>query len=171
MEIKTLIESAIRSLSSNCGIELIMLQAQTIAHLLKDEGFKKWVDCEQNGYKEGDVPSYRSIPCQVTFDIGSYGGILTNQILPSGLLERKYNEYLFRLSIPNPITELEKLSQQDGVLGENIDAHIYPLIQKHSNGYILNAKKTTSCANVTPIMSTVKSKLLDFFSNLTIDSR
>ena len=33
MDFKNILESAITSLSSNCSIETIMLQAQTIAHI------------------------------------------------------------------------------------------------------------------------------------------
>ena len=71
MDLKNILESAITSLSSNCSIETMMLQAQTIAHILKDETFKSWVSCEQNGYNVDDkLPSYRIICCQVKVDIG-----------------------------------------------------------------------------------------------------
>ena len=40
MEIKTILESAIISLNNNSSIENILLQAQTIACLLKDEELK-----------------------------------------------------------------------------------------------------------------------------------
>lgn len=70
MDIKSLLESAIESLSNNCSIETIMLKAQAIAYILKDDDFKKRINCEQNGYTDDDLlPTYRIIGCQVHLDI------------------------------------------------------------------------------------------------------
>ena len=88
MDLKKLIESAITSLSSNCSIETIMLQAQTIAHILKDKNFKSWINCEQNGYNDDDkLPSYRIISCQVKVDVQKpFLGMVENYSFPPGML-------------------------------------------------------------------------------------
>ncbi len=167
MDLKNILESAITSLSSNCSIETMMLQAQTIAHILKDETFKSWVSCEQNGYNVDDkLPSYRIICCQVKVDIGQpFRGMVKNYSFPPGLLG-KYDDQLFQMCFHNPIAEIERLSISDGPLKSEIIAAFYPKMNEYINGDILNARQIVSSANLTSIISTVKSKLLSFFLQL-----
>lgn len=170
METKILIENAITSLTNNSSIEHIMLQVQKIAYLLKDENFKEWVDCELNGYKDRKVPPYRTISCQVICDVGTFGGIMQNQIFPIGLIGAQYDEYLFHLSFRESISEIEKISQQKGLLSGNVEAPMYALMNKYIDGNLISAKKIISTINVSSIVTTVKSKLLDFFLQLNENS-
>lgn len=167
MEIKLIVESAISSLCSNCSIETTMLKAQSIAYLLKDETFIWWVNCEQNGYSDEDkLPSYRIVGCQVKVDISQpFVRIVKNYSFPPGILG-KYDDRLFHMNIFNPITEIERFSASDGQLNTEVFAAIYPEMNKYINGSILNARQIISPANLTSIITNVKSRLLNFFLKL-----
>lgn len=167
MDIKPLIESAIQSLSNNCNIETIMLKAQTIAHILNDDKFKKWINCEQNGYTDNDqLPSYRIIGCNVYLDISRpYVGIVKNFSFPPGLMD-KYDKRLFSMPFHNSLIEIDSFSKENGQITSEIIAAMYPKINKYINGDILNAKQGVSPSSLISIISTFKSKLLDFFLQL-----
>ena len=167
MDIKSLLESAIESLSNNCSIETIMLKAQTIAYILKDDDFKKWINCEQNGYTDDDLlPTYRIIGCQVHLDISRpFIGIIQNFSFPPGLMG-KYDKRLFSMPFHNPLVEIERYSLGTGQITSEIIAGMYPEINKYIEGHIINAKQCVSPTSLTSIISTFKSKLLDFFLKL-----
>ena len=167
MDLKIILESAITSLSNNCSIETIMLQAQTIAHILKDETFKSWVNCEQNGYNVNDkLPSYRIISCQVKVDVQQpYVGVVKDYSYPPGMLD-KYDDRLFHMYLYNSIAEIERHSVSEGMLTHEVIASMYSKMNDHINGKILNARQIVSPANLTSILTIVKSKLLSFFLQL-----
>lgn len=167
MDIKSLLESAIESLSNNCSVESIMIKAQAIAHLLKDDNFKKWIDCEQNGYTDNDsLPSYRIISCNVYLDISRpYVGFVKNFPFPPGLMG-KYEKRLFSMPFHNSLIEIERFSAGKGQITSEIIAVMYPKLNKYINGDIINAKQCVSPASLISIISTFKSKLLDFFLKL-----
>ena len=118
MDIKSLLESAIESLSNNCSIETIMLKAQSIAYILKDDDFKKWINCEQNGYTDDDLlPTYRIIGCQVYLDVyRPFIGSIQNFSFPPGLMG-KYDKRLFSMPFHNPLVEIERYSSGVGCIG------------------------------------------------------
>ena len=167
MEIKTILESAIISLNNNSSIENILLQAQTIACLLKDEELKKWIKCEQLGYTDDDnLPSYRKIECQVKVDISQpFGKIIQNFSFPPGLMD-KYEDRLFHIPFHNSLIEIEKLSSSEGMLHSEIIAGVYPEMNRFINGNIINARQITSPQSLVSIITTVKAKLLEIFLDL-----
>lgn len=167
MDIKSLLESAIESLSNNCSIETIMLKAQSIAYILKDDDFKKWINCEQNGYTDDDLlPTYRIIGCQVYLDVyRPFIGSIQNFSFPPGLMG-KYDKRLFSMPFHNPLVEIERYSLGTGQITSEIIAGMYPEINKYIEGHIINAKQCVSPACLISIISTFKSKLLDFFLKL-----
>lgn len=61
MNIKQLIEDVITNLANNSPLESVSSKVQVISRLLKNDKFKKWVDCEfVYGYKfEDEIPNYR----------------------------------------------------------------------------------------------------------------
>lgn len=55
MNIKQLIEDVIINLANNSPLESVSSKVQVISRLLKNDKFKKWVDCEfVYGYKFED---------------------------------------------------------------------------------------------------------------------
>lgn len=167
MDIKSLLESAIVSLSENCSIESIMLKAQTIAHVLKDDNFKKWINSEQNGYADDEqLPVYRILGCQVYVDISQpFGRMINNYSFPPGLMGKLDNR-LFKMPFHNPLIEIEKLSVAKGQIRTEVIAAIYPEMNKYINGNILNARQCLSPESLSSIPAVFKSKLLDFFLQL-----
>lgn len=167
MDLKNILESAITSLSSNCSIETIMLKAQTIAYILKDEAFKSWVNCEQNGYNvDNKIPSYRKISCQVKVDVAQpYGRMVNNYSFPPGMLG-EYDDQLFHMCFKNPIAEIERHSVSDGILKTEVIGAMYPKMNEYIDGEILNARQIISPESLTSIITNVKSKLLSFFLRL-----
>ncbi len=167
MDLKVIVEAAITSLTNNCSIETIMLKAQTIAYTLKDESFTKWVHCEQNGYSNNDtLPSYRIIPCQVHTDVSlPFGRMVKNYSFPPGMLS-EYDDLLFHMRFRNSITEIERFSTSNEMLKTEVIAAMYSKMNECIDGNILNARQVISAANLTSIITIVKSKLLDFFLQL-----
>ena len=63
MNVKKLIEDVITALANNCPLDSVSSKVQVISRLLKNERFRKWVDCEfVHGYKsDEETPEYRTM--------------------------------------------------------------------------------------------------------------
>lgn len=66
----------------------------------------------------------------------------------------------------NSLIEIDSFSKENGQITSEIIAAMYPKINKYINGDILNAKQGVSPSSLISIISTFKSKLLDFFLQL-----
>lgn len=164
MQVKPLIESVIQDLASNVAIDGIMLKVQTIAHYLKDENFKKWVECEQRGYGENDIlPDYRKIICSVRINIHRGYQRVDNFEYPTDLIEEPLRERLSHIPFFEPISDIERMGQNGGELSTQIPAYIFPCMNKCICGNIDGARQYTSPTKALSIVSQVKSRLLDFF--------
>lgn len=167
MNLKSLIETIINDLSSNANIDGIMLKAQTIAFYLKDENFKKWVECEQNGYCDGEMlPEYRKVSCRVKI-CGQSGFRRFNEFeFPIELVDEKYQERFSHIPFKDSLSEIERMGKGDGTLSMSIPAYMFNVMNQYVNGEIDGAWQYTSPIAASSIITKVKSKLLDFFMQL-----
>ena len=78
----------------------------------------------------------------------------------------KYDKRLFSMPFHNSLIEIDSFSKENGQITSEIIAAMYPKINKYINGDILNAKQGVSPSSLISIISTFKSKLLDFFLQL-----
>lgn len=153
-------------MSSNAKIDGIMLKAQTIAHYLGDESFKKWVECEQNGYGKEEIPDYRIIACRVKINGQSGFSRFSNFEFPIGLIEEKYQDMFSHITFKESLAEIERMGKGNGSLSISIPAFMFPAMNQYVNGNIDGAWQYTSPTAALSIITKVKSKLLDFFMQL-----
>lgn len=169
-KVKDLIEGIISDLADNKSISDIMLKAQTIAHFLGDEGFKKWISYEQHGYPSvTELPEYRITKCAVNANISNIRGLFKNWTVPvDGLSDETVREALSRMRFLEPISEIEEFAKsKSGDLRMNVPAWTYSVIGElfpHSN--VESAWLFTGASTASAIIQQVKSKLLDFFLEL-----
>jgi len=164
MNVKSLIESVINDLSSNAEIGTIMLKSQTIAHYLGDETFKKWVECEQNGYCNGEMlPEYRKVSCRVKICGQSCFRRFNEFEYPIELVDEKYQERFSHIPFKESLSEIERMGYSEGSLSMSIPAYVFPVMNQFVNGEIDGAWQYTSPTAALSIITKVKSKLLDFF--------
>ena len=57
--------------NNNISLTNILIKTKVLAHKLKNDELKTWIDSEQNGYSSNNVPEYRILACQSTGTISN----------------------------------------------------------------------------------------------------
>lgn len=175
MDTKKLIENIIEDLVGDAPIAKIMLKLQAIAYSLKNKEFKEWIDKEQNGYPNAkDLPDYRIVGCSVMVDIAlPFRQIFRNYRFPVDLIaDEKKRDFLRLARLTESISSLESMSlnaDAKQTLALPIPGFMWADINKclDSDGNIIAAYQEFSHAAVRSVVDTFKSKLLQFFLELS----
>lgn len=149
----------------------ILYKVQVLAHRMKNEELKQWVDGELNGYIGKETPEYRTVPSEVLGNLIQNAGfnILTrnNVPLPVEYLEEKYWKMLLRHSIVSKVAELERMAAEGSDVKINLPHAIYSLFTDIiSNWAVDTACQRISINSIVGILSTVRSTLLNFLLEL-----
>lgn len=147
---------------------------QVISRLLKNDKFKKWVDCEfVYGYKfEDEIPNYRVlyiIGVQADYIAPAPVGMIkfTNQIVPIENLGADKYRKIAKISIPNTISIIQQAIQPNRNIHIAIEPYESSYIQEVLDGcLIMSMRKIISRQQYQNIIDTTKAKLIDIFLEL-----
>lgn len=173
MNLKAQIEDIVSCLTDGTDISKILLKAQTIAFVLKNESFSELINKEQNGWDNTDVvPAYRYIACLVKAKVAiPYEGERIVEI-PVSNFDAKIYEHISRMRVNDSISKIESIASnqtkdnsQD--VSMEMPTFVYSEIQKMLNyGYIQMAWQYSDISSISSIVSKLKSSLLNFFLKL-----
>lgn len=100
----------------NTGLDMCLIKAQILAHKLKNEGFKKWVNYELRGYPVGvDLPAYRMLNLVLFGDVSNGYHRYSNYRLP--LLDLS-DQQIYRLTtrkVDENISSIEDWANKDDI--------------------------------------------------------
>lgn len=166
-----LIQEIINDLtSSDKNIVDALLKTKVIAFKLKNQELLNWVNNEFNGYENGnDLPDYRVIGCVIYGTVSNGFGMMKNYPIPVYGLEKKDREMLTTIRMAHSISAIYDLAtRQNETIGRDIPPELYYLFNRSlSDGYeVIHARSRTDQAQLVQIISTVRSKLLDFMLSL-----
>lgn len=174
MDIKKLIEDVIIDLANNATLDSVSSKVQVISRLLKNEKFKKWVDCEfVYGYKlEEEIPNYRIIfivGVQADYIAPAPGGMIkyTNQMVPIENLGAEKYKRIAKIAIPNTISLVQQAIQPNRDICLTVEPYESSYIQEVLDGcHIMSMRKIISRQQYQNIIDTTKANLIDFFVEL-----
>lgn len=164
------INKIIQDLGDDKPIKGILLKSQIVAAKLNNTEFKEWINNEQNGYPNNDVPDYRKLNAIVKADINQpFVGIYQNYTIPSGLSDSDtINDFMGHVLIVNSLTEIESLckGKTNGTLTCSLPASAYTYVQNYVRGNVERVWQEFSVSSCLDIIDKFKSKLLSFFLDL-----
>lgn len=171
-DIGTWIESIVEDLvSSDKKLSEILLKVQVLAHRIKNDELKTWVNDELNGYVGKDKPEYRVVPSAVFGNLIQNAGfnILTrnNVPLPVEYLGEEYWKMLLQIRVDSKVAELEKMAQSKGDLQINVPHFICAKVTEMIRPWgVDTAWQTLTQNSIEGILSTIRSTLLNFLLEL-----
>jgi hypothetical protein len=147
----------------------ILLRTKVLAHKLRSTELSEWVDGELNGYKSGALPAYRVQKGMVIAIIETPTERISNFQYPLALLEDDTRTALATFNARHSISTLYELvtSNQQLALYEIIAHDTYDFLAAYiGNVRILELRRQIDRSAATQIVTSVKSKLLDFLLQL-----
>lgn len=151
----------------------ILIRTKVLAFQLKNEELKTWIDSELNGYNDSKtLPTYRITNCQITGTISNGFNRATNYPIPLIGLDDEMRKDMQTVKLFQSISALDMLVEQGktGKIVMTIPAGMYGYLSKDfDNGYEIEfARREISKAQIVQVLTSVKSKLLDFLLELNI---
>lgn len=170
----SLIDSIIDELvNQDSSLENALLKTQVLAFKLKNDKLKIWVNNELNGYnKQDEIPEFRIVNTQVKgnlFQGLGYGGYqqLTDTVLPIEYLDNKELGSLSKHKFLVRISEIQDLSKsKNGLIAELPYSFLVMMSKRMSPWEVIKAWKVISTSSLVGILSTIKSKLINFLLEL-----
>ena len=99
------------------SVAALLRKCLVLAHALKNQRLREWVEAELNGYAEDDpgIPGYRktSAPAKGNF-AGSFGATITNRPLPSAALRDEHRFFADSVVLIQPIASYEGVDRGRG---------------------------------------------------------
>lgn len=174
MNIKKLIEDVITDLANNCTLDKVSNKVQVISRLLKNDKFRKWVDCEfVYGYKsDKETPEYRTmyiVGVKASYIVAGFGGMIRykNQRIPIENLEFKTYNKIAKIYVRDIVSIVQNAIKSDEdihlVVGPHESAHIQSLL---GHCQIMDMYKVVSNQQYQRIIDKTKATLIDFFVEL-----
>lgn len=168
---KSLIENVIGDLAENEPLTKILLKVQIIAHRLKNEEFKKWIQNEMNGnyVTKEELPNYRICNCEVLSNISNGHGILKNLAVSTEMFSNKDAIYLAQhVLFYEPISEINEYANSQKSMRKRLPAVVIHFINETLNpGWnTLDAWQIITASMCKTTIDTFKTKLLQFFLEL-----
>lgn len=151
-----------------------LLKVQVLAHKLKNEKLKEWVDSEINGYKdEKCLPTYRILPTAVYGNLEQdrgYGGLFVreNVQLSVAWISNSHKVDLLKITLLNSVSALEQMLQQEHRPRINLTLSLCNIIStKLSNGYrVSSAWQIIQHHTIKEVLNSIKSNLLQFMLDI-----
>lgn len=152
-----------------------LLKTKVLATRIKNDELLKWVNNELGGYSTGsELPSYRKSEGNLTGNCIQGNYQYNNQPLATIGLPDGLREALHDMSFYQGVSTLESMNSENksGRLEKTISPELTELmaqnIRKMGNPFfnILSAKCTISVSQVTQVLGSVRSQLLDFMLKL-----
>lgn len=175
MDVKKLIEDVITDLANNCTLDSISSKVQVISRLLKNDKFRKWVDCEfVYGYKsDEDTPEYRAmyiagVRASYIAPAG-FGGVVkyTNQQIPIENLGAERYKKIAKIYVWDTVSIIQNAIKPDEDIHLAVGPHESADIQEVlGHCQIMNMYKVVSSQQYQRIVDKTKATLIDFFLEL-----
>ena len=147
-------------------LSTLLRKCLLLAHELKDDAFKDWVNHELNGYAAAsELPDYRKlhIGAYGNFD-GPFGASLRNYPIPAAALESNHESFATKLSLFQPISAYEAAtSQGDKGMSFTWPGNLCLYYQdKLYDGYVLvNAWQSVSKSTLVAVLDSVRNRTLN----------
>ncbi len=175
MDTKKLIENIIEDIVGDAPITKIILKSQAIAFSLKNKEFSDWIIKEQNGYDNAkEIPEFRIIGCSLIVDASfPFGRMAYHYRLPVDMIrDELVRDYLRHARLTESITSLELMASNDDgkqTLAMPVPGFMWREINNclEQDGNVLSAYQEFSHAAVRGVVDAFKSKLLQFFLELS----
>lgn len=149
----------------------ILIQTKVLAFQLKNDELKTWINNELNGYDSGNIlPAYRIISCEITGTVSNGYERLSNFPIPLVNLSNDFKTQIKTVNLSQSISAIDSLVEKDksSKMSMHIPADFYEYLSKDfDNGYQIEyARKEISSTQIVQVLTSVKSKLLDFLLEL-----
>ena len=148
----------------------ILVKTKVLAHKLKNEELKSWIDCELKGYPEDPLPEYRIVDCQIIGTISNGFQRAKNYPIPLIGLDAELREKMLTLRLYQSISTLDEFvrNKNEGKMHMHIPPELYEYLSRDfDSGFVIEyAKREIDRAHVLQILTTVRTKLLDFLLKL-----
>ena len=167
-----LIEDLINELANkNIPITDILFKAKILASRLHNQEFKSWIDNELNGYGDTTLPDYRVLSCQIVGTVADGFRRHSNFLIPL-VGDEKLKKLVQTLNLHQSISTLDEFVRKgDGVKMSSHFSHdiIHGYLSTAINAgwEIEEARKEIDKVQIIQVLTSVRSKLLDFLLMLS----
>ncbi|OJV17391.1 MAG: hypothetical protein BGO21_14020 [Dyadobacter sp. 50-39] len=147
----------------------VLIRTKVLAHKLRSTELGEWIDGELNGYSTRDLPAYRIQKGMVVAIIETSTERISNFKYPLALLEDDTRRALETFNAKHSISTLQEVvtSNQQLALYEIIGQDTYHYLAQYiGNVRILELRRQIDKSAAIQIVTSVKSKLLDFLLKL-----
>lgn len=175
MDVKKLIEDVITDLANNCTLDSVSSKVQVISRILKNDRFRKWVDCEfVHGYKsDEETPKYRTmyiagVRASYVAPAG-FGSIVkyTNQQIPIENLGVERYKKIAKIYVWDTVSIIQNAIKPDEDIHLAVGPHESADIQEVlGHCQIMSMYKVVSGQQYQRIIDKSKAMLIDFFLEL-----
>ena len=175
MDVKKLIEDVITDLANNCTLDSVSSKVQVISRILKNDRFRKWVDCEfVHGYKsDEEAPKYRTmyiagVRASYVAPAG-FGSIVkyTNQQIPIENLGAERYKKIAKIYVWDTVSIIQNAIKPNEDIHLAVGPHESADIQEVlGHCQIMNMYKVVSNQQYQRIVDKTKATLIDFFLEL-----
>lgn len=175
MDVKKMIEDVITDLANNCTLDSISSKVQVISRLLKNDKFRKWVDCEfVYGYKsDEDTPEYRAmyiagVRASYIAPAGFWSIVkYTNQQIPIENLGVERYKKIAKIYVWDTVSIIQNAIKPDEDIHLAVGPHESADIQEVlGHCQIMSMYKVVSGQQYQRIIDKTKAMLIDFFLEL-----
>lgn len=145
------------AMDKNADIESLLRKSYVIARKLKLSEFEEWIQCEQNGYGEKEVPEYRLIQGQLRALNPVRGWIPV--VMGSAIAEKAFT----KKKLPNSVSELYDLYQnaENSMLAMTLSAEMNKYASKCC-GFDTQFRLEFGKNQIYSILSSVRNNILDW---------
>jgi hypothetical protein len=158
------------AIDNQASISVLLRKCLVLAHQLKNDRLRSWVENELNGYAASDaeLPEYRKVntPAKGLF-LGSFGRMLKDQPLQSSVMEPQHRHFATTARLRQPIISYE--GTKDGSNGNYAIPWPQDLTVKYQQKFLkdsdfaLNRAWQEIPASIFPaIIDTVRTRVLQF---------
>jgi len=148
----------------------IFIKTKVLAFKLKNAELIAWVDNELNGYTVKNIPDYRVVQCQIMGTISNGFQRANNYPIPLTALDDKLKKMMLTVQLTQSISVLDQFIHNgtgDKII-MNVPPEIYGYLSKDfDNHFVVElARREIGVAQVIQILTTIRTKLLDFLLKL-----
>ncbi|TCU73555.1 hypothetical protein EDE08_104421 [Bradyrhizobium sp. R2.2-H] len=155
------------AVTEHTPLPTLLRQCLVLAHQLKNEKLKAWVEQELNGYKDAEaLPDYRVVGAAATGSFaGPFGNVLNNQPLASSILKEDFRHWAEKVFLTQPIAAYDVGKDEDGSPNGGRIAWPQDLVNMYSDKFIkgwslIRASQQIPGTVFTAILDTVRTRIL-----------
>ncbi|WLP93974.1 hypothetical protein [Psychrobacter sp. M13] len=145
----------------NAELDMCLIKAQILAHKLKNEEFKKWVNYELRGYpSDVNLPTYRIMNLVLFGDISNgYHRHFDYRLPLSNLSDQQINRLTIR-KVDESVSSIKDWANMDN-LSFSIPTEACAIFSDALNGYYVE-RIEAKASNGKDILTQIRSKLLEY---------